>query len=382
MIGKCRLLCAVSVTVLLICACGSGSDVAGTTEVSTTARPTTEPIQSTTTSESPTTTSVEPEARPLGRGYHEMAYDSESDVVLMIGGSTGPSPQSSMRDAWLLDPNTGTWTEIESPGVIERSAIEGIYSPSPMAYDSKSDRIIYLQTAADLQEDRVGTWAYDANTNTWADLSPEPQPRLGFGARMAYDAESDRVIAFGGLGFLDGGLRWTTETWAFSSEDSRWEELTIETGPPAMNYFSMAYDQGSDRIVVFGRGYETEQIELWAFDYNVSAWEELSLDDSVTYAADYSRAAYDPAHDRVIIFGGMDDVARPSEATWLYDYETNEMAPAAANQLSGPIARHDMVYVGSLGRVLVFGGGPSDRDYSDGLWTYDPATDTWSEFGS
>ncbi len=35
------------------------------------------------------------------------------------------------------------------------------------------------------------------------------------------------------------------------------------------------------------------------------------------------------------------------------------------------------------GTVVVFGGGPSWEDFTgDGLWSYDPVADTWSEHGT
>lgn len=44
--------------------------------------------------------------RPAGRGYHAMAYDSESDKIILFSGQTGPydDPRSLNNETWAYDP--------------------------------------------------------------------------------------------------------------------------------------------------------------------------------------------------------------------------------------------------------------------------------------
>jgi hypothetical protein len=139
----------------------------------------------------------------------------------------------------------------------------------------------------------------------------------------------------------------------------------------------MVYDAESDRVVLIGMNYDAMAAMLWAYDYNTNTWEEQTLEGTAIEAADYTQAVYHPSMDRIVVFGGLNGAEEPSNATWLYDLDANEIQPAPANELSGPLAWHDMVYVGSLDQVFVFGGGTSRSTYTDGLWAYEPATDAW-----
>ncbi len=375
MIRNHRSMYAVIAFLVLLTACG-GADTAAID--ATSEAPTTTNVPASLAEATATTSVPAPAAAtPSARGYHALAYDAESDIILMVGGSTGADPMSTLGDAWILDPSGAAWSEIEAPAVLKRSAFEQIYSPSPVAYDSAADRVIYLQTAAELEQDEVGTWAYDANTNSWADLAPDPQPTLGFGAGMAYDSESDRTIAFGGAGFAGDEFKWTPETWAYDYNSNVWEPLEPESEPPPTNYHAMVYDAESDRVVLIGMNYDAMAAMLWAYDYNTNTWEEQTLEGPAIEAADYTQAIYHPSMDRIIVFGGLDGAEEPSNATWLYDLDANEIQLAPANELSGPLAWHDMVYVGSRDQVFVFGGGTSRSTYTDGLWAYEPATDAW-----
>lgn len=72
-----------------------------------------------------------------------------------------------------------------------------------MAYDKESDRVILFggQTGDNLRDPRSyngETWAYDVEANKWTEMKPASGPRGRSAAELTYDAESDRVIMFGG----------------------------------------------------------------------------------------------------------------------------------------------------------------------------------------
>jgi hypothetical protein len=307
-----------------------------------------------------------PPSWPSERAYHELAYDSESRLVVLVGGCAGDACEP-INDAWAFDPVGGQWTELGPPPSHDNSG------GSAMTYDSGSDRIVYLQTSTDLDTAVLSTWAYDVNTDTWEDMMPNPNPELGVGARMVYDSESDRVIASGGQYLSESRWDYTAETWAYDYEANTWELLEPDTHPPGTNFHAMAYDSESDRVVISGLTDDLNAL-LWAYDYNRNTWEELEMDDAIDGWA-YGRSVYDLGTDRIILFGGFR--FEPAEAThnetWLYDYDANTWESAAANELSGPLSDHNMDYVDAA-QVLVFGGGDNPF-YGDGLWTYDPQLD-------
>ncbi len=351
-------------------------------ETKVTASVTTSTTMPATTTTAPATTQPSTAAAwPEKRAYHEMVYDSGSDVVLMMGG-VGPDIVPSFA-VWSFDPATMSWTELGSmPADLDPVG-------APAAYDVESDRVIYLQTTAfDFETDPVSTWAFDTDTNTWTEMTPDPHPRLGFGARMAYDSESDRIIAYGGMTMTGPDLLVTPGTWAYDYNTNTWEKRTPEGEPPGVNYHGMAYDPGSDTTIVFGVN-DIDPTDLlnviWGYDYNTDTWEELSLTPGPETGSAYTRAAYDPARSRVLVFGGLhivDGVLAAHDELWTYSHSSGSWEQATSSPQ--PRVHHDMVLVASSGDLLVFGGGINDSDsgfQGNDLWVYDPAVDTWTALG-
>ena len=51
---------------------------------------------------------------PSPRGYHQMAYDSKLNSIVLFGGQTGnifQDPTAFNGETWMFDPETGIWTE-------------------------------------------------------------------------------------------------------------------------------------------------------------------------------------------------------------------------------------------------------------------------------
>ena len=68
-----------------------------------------------------------------------------------------------------------------------------------MAYDAESDRVILFGgDSRPIQFHQGDTWAYDLDTNSWTDMNPATSPAERALPAMAYDPQSDRVILFGG----------------------------------------------------------------------------------------------------------------------------------------------------------------------------------------
>lgn len=148
-------------------------------------------------------TQLYPSQSPSARAEHAMAYDSESDKVILFGGYVGYK-----SDTWAYDYDTNTWTQMSTSYPYCRS-MHG------MAYDSESDRVILFGGYSGSKYD--DTWAYDYNTNTWSYKQPSTHPSARFMHAMAYDSDSDRVILFGG-----NTGSYNSETWSYNYNTDRW----------------------------------------------------------------------------------------------------------------------------------------------------------------
>jgi N-acetylneuraminic acid mutarotase len=262
-----------------------------------------------------------------------MAYDSESDIVIFFGGEyqeTEWGPHIFKNDTWAYDYNTDTWTNMTTDMTSSSPPLQGWCN---MAYDSESDRIIltggvdYSDSSPWLEFDE--TWAYNYNTNTWEQMNPSkcPEPQT----YIVYDVESDRIIAFGRIS--EEGE--SDETWAYDYNTDTWEQMSPAKKPSTRCSFGIAYDCASDRVILFGGahrgGYPATlpahpYSDTWTYDYNTDTWIELDL--SVHPVARQSHLMeYDQESDKIVIIGGIarnyDVTTAIYNDTWVLEYLPN-----------------------------------------------------------
>ena len=115
---------------------------------------------------------------------------------------------------------------------------------------------------------------------------------------MAYDAQSDRVVLFGG----DTGSAWLGDTWAYDADGDTWVEVTTEEAPWPVAQQAMAYDPAADRIVLWG-GAEREESVVWTFDLESATWSSAIWDPAPEPASD-ACLVWDAAAEQMLLIGG------------------------------------------------------------------------------
>jgi N-acetylneuraminic acid mutarotase len=351
-------------------------------------------------------------SRPDARADHAMAYDMESDRIILFGGAFGPNQLTS--DTWAFDPTTYTWMQMNPA----ESPPPGGYT---MAYDSQSDRMIlfvgkyFYGNNSPPYEPAGETWSYDFNTDTWTNMEPQETPFNLDVPRMVYDTESDRVVLFGGMDvesqlewWVPGGgrsfpLTWDNDTWSYDLETNIWTRLEPQGDqPPGQWFHTMVYDSDSDRVFAFeGFGQQSGEVRglmgslgdvIWAYDLNANTWEKLSPATTPPARAQ-SAMAYDPVSEQTILFGGYylrwnylgsgeAEIGEENrfDDTWAFDYDSN--AWTELEQAESPIARngHAMVYCTSSGNIVLFGGWDGlNEQMTNDTWIFDPSMSTWTE---
>ena len=242
-----------------------------------------------------------------------------------------------------------------------------------MAYDAVSDRVILFGGVVSSKGwTAKDTWSYDLSTNTWQEMKPAPSPGKGDGP-MAYDAESDRMILFGGwdpTNLADGGA--FTETWAYDYNTNTWTKMEPEVSPPDRHSHAMAYDAESDRVILWGgRGpVPIDVSSVWAYDYDTDTWEELESSGAPGPVGN-AAMVYHVVADRTILYA--------EKELWAFDYNTNTWTQLSDSPMPGKLTGHAMVYSDEADRVILFGGGPTYEFFRDKTWTYDLSTDTWTD---
>ncbi len=307
-----------------------------------------------------------------------MAYDNESDLIVVFGGwnSTSPPTNSWKNDTWAFDFNTDTYTR-KAPS----TAPPGRAEPG-MAYDTARDLVVLFggmeYLAIELRQN--DTWTYDVDTDTWTEILPAAAPSARRAHDMAYDIESDRMIVFGGE---DGAS--LNDTWAFNPGTGVWQKMNPASAPPARFAHRMSYDIESDRVILFGgRLYESCNFfyETWAYDYNSDTWENLT-DTIHPSERGVPSLTYDSESDRVVLFGGSASLVAYDD-TWTFDYNTAMWEEQSPSTSPSARSRHGSAYDWESDRVVIYGGttggfSSSSHVSSGKTWAYDLNANTWEE---
>ncbi|MBN2360563.1 MAG: hypothetical protein JXR83_13995 [Deltaproteobacteria bacterium] len=209
---------------------------------------------------------------PPARGWHDMAFDSVRNVVVMFGGWGG---SADLQDTWEWDGQT--WNDVTP------ASSPPARSEHAMAFDSDRGLVVMFGGNGS-RVDFADTWEWDGQG--WTEVTPASSPPSR-GSDMVYDSGRKQVILFGGT----DGYDLMQDTWEWDGQ--LWVETTPASGNPAARaYLAMAYDSVRGRTVLYG-GLD--------WDHGLSfgdTWEYLSgagLQPAVQFTVDATVAGLAPA---------------------------------------------------------------------------------------
>lgn len=231
-----------------------------------------------------------------------------------------------------------------------------------VAYDAESHKMILYGGHGSCTGCYLQTWAYDYATNTWSDTNAPNNPGQHAEFAMTYDNLHDRVLLFGGAS--DYPVPMTTasdETWEYDYNANTWLNRNPATKPPADNRCRMVYDAESDRTILY-MAYQSQR--TWAYDYTSNAWQAVTNGPANVGSLGM---AYDSVHDRVMLF---------AYTSGLWAYDTNNDAwqqRAMTGPIPPPLAGGAMAWLAydSESDKLVLLGDDSVT------WAYDWTVDQW-----
>ncbi|MEM7205591.1 MAG: kelch repeat-containing protein [Planctomycetota bacterium] len=241
---------------------------------------------------------LSPAMGPAPRFGHVMTYDSERDRIVLFGG--GDLEDQLFNDTWEWD--GAAWQRVATAG------------PSPrwnfaMAYDPvRRHTVLFGGSNLTHQFDETWIWSRGSWRSSFQFSSP---PTLSSPA-MAWDGNSNRLLLFSGWDLGPPSLL-TADTWSF---DGGWLRLHISPGTPFARYaHSMAWDSARERVVMFGGtgfifrppyfGDTHEWDGLPASSFENDAW--MRRLGPAPAARAWSPIAFDAAREEVVLFGGNDD---------------------------------------------------------------------------
>ncbi len=265
-----------------------------------------------------------PAVHPDAGWTHQAAYDSRAGRVIMFGGYDGVT--GSFTDAtWAFDSGNNTWTD-RSPAIHP-----SVRSRQGMAYDTQSDRVILFGGLG--QDGYSGdTWAYDSAANAWTDRTTTNHPEGRRSMGMAYDSSADRIILFGGT---NASLTGQQDTWSYDFDTNAWTNLDPPTSPSGRYGFGFAYDSAIDRCILFGgltAGGASS--ETWAYDLTANEWTLLAANPSPP-SRWIPGMAYDRGSARTILFGGQGDPAILGDTWSLATHDSAPFPPRSLTATAG-----------------------------------------------
>jgi len=267
--------------------------------------------------------------------------------------------------------------------------------PSPrygcrLIYDPVNERLI-LFGGSEWDDDIFydDTWTYDYSSNTWVELNPTNRPPQRFNPGIAYIADRQAILIFGGYRTPD---RHLNDTWLFDVKTDTWREIEPSNSPTPRSSMGMAYDAKNRRVVLFGGSSNSEypHSDTWVYDFESNSWTEMHP--SVSPKPQYGVGmVYDSLNERILLLEGHWVIRDQSGSVrdgydgglYTYDYAADTWKKI---ECSTPPGRYwySTTYDPDLGRMIVFGGirwiGGRGNLY-DETWIYDSSTNTWSKSG-
>ena len=179
------------------------------------------------------------------------------------------------------------------------------------------------------------------------------------------------------------------------SEVAVWQKVGSSNTPDGRYLQAIAFDETRKVFVMFGgtntnpnTGSLTPNQETWEWSPATGKWANRTGAGTAPDARSGAAMVFDSVRGKFVLFGGRAGSGFNYEDTWEWDPVTgvwNDVSAAGGH----PSARsqHAMVYEKSTAKVLLFGGGRSDSNSSDGTgitvsigdtWEYDPAAHTWT----
>jgi hypothetical protein len=334
---------------------------------------------------------------PVARILHSAAFNTVNNRMIVFGGLDGGSgcyAGQCLNDVWVLTNADGSggssvWTQLSPTG--GPPSARGFQAAT---YDAANNRMIVF--AGDPNIGFCGatvndTWVLTnadgtGGTPTWTQLSPTGgPPAIGQGSSAVYDPATNRMTVFGGNTTACGP--YSNATWVLTNANGlggtpAWTLLNPAASPPARNSHTSVYNVANNRMIVFaGVGNSGALNDVWvlanANGVGTPAWILLSPTGTPPPARYFSTSVYDPATNRMVVFGGSATSGLVNDV-WMLSHADGTGGTPAWTQLSPtgtpPAARyaHTAVYNAANNRMVVFGG--SDGSYLNDTWVLSSAS--------
>lgn len=223
-------------------------------------------------------------------------------------------------------------------------------------------------------------WGYRPAEGNWAKIPASgPGPPTGNGHSAVWDPGGDQLLVYGGFGGSESaGL------WAFQPAAGRWRDLeTAGTIPSPQSYHTAVWDSAAGRMLVFGGIGPTFGLinDLWAYAPSTNTWLRLDPDNPPPPPLLLHAAVWDPDLAQMLVYGGVDPVGgKPTDQLWSYRPASNTWSRLISDSPSPPARLSAGAVWDPIGhRLLILSGSCGSDCFLDDVWSYRPAENRWTE---
>lgn len=300
-----------------------------------------------------TWTELSPATRPPPRATSFGSWDPVRRRIVIFGGYDS----GARFDTWEWDGSN--WLEL----AIRSGPPRGLPS---LAADSTRGTIVSYGGLETIVSGGIGTdvhWAWDGAT--WHQLAiATPPARLD--AAFSRDATNDRLVLFGGNSIDAGATLVRDETWTF--DGTSWALAQPANRPPPLSAPAMAWDANRQRLVLFG-GWTGSAYSNQTWEWDGTTWtQRLPLVSPPVRIG--HRLVFDDVSQRVLLFGGTNGVQRFGDL-WAWDgTDWSQLSPSTSPT---PRTSAQLIFDPVRHTAVLFGGytGATNAEtweYANGSW--------------
>jgi hypothetical protein len=286
-----------------------------------------------------------------------MAFDEQSGVGILFGGRGLTDPATALEhgsdETWSW--NRNHWVQL-FPETTPPSR-----SAHTMVYDSTRHRIVMFggRKEATVVRQKFGihadTWAWEQVDGhwDWRDLAPANAPDARFFQGMAYDADNDRVMLYGGFNYTADGktLQVLFDTWEFDGEN--WTRVA-ENGPQISKPL-IVFDAARHETLMLGTEGTTAKPAMYRWNGEASRWDTITAALLPT-CVNEAQLVYQVHNQRPLVAGGLCGGSGLADETFEWDGSTwikitNPKGFATTREIDSAMA-----YDGASQQAVRFGG--------------------------
>jgi hypothetical protein len=304
-------------------------------------------------------------AGPEAREHGALIVDGGAKRILLFGGS-GYAPQGTpLGDGWQFDLETATWSAITPTGDVPPPAGSRRVAQVP------NQSIAYLFGGYGTGFANLGNLYrldYSGGGAVFTELTQNNAPPARSLHGFAYDAQTDRLFAFAGIGTQGAATTILGDLWTatIDGDSVTWTDVSPSTAPSPRYGFFYGVDEAAGRLLLFSGAQQTQPTldparDTWALDLraNPPVWTLLLEGDAVPPGRRNGCFVMDPLGPRLFVWGGTGDGATTEKSLFALDARPGKERWSTLDLAEEPPLR------------------------SSGMAAFDPGTDrVWLGFGN